>query len=175
MSYGSIENLSTVFSGKSGVEIFDVLEHQDKTVPSKTPINRPYFLQDLNDFGGSGDLESHAPKRKSKFSRVFSSSSIPSITGASSVLDHVSGEEAASHETSLLIGEDRRSSGAQNIRHTRFHPYEHKVEAEHSHNSPSLPSNYIDPKGSFPAKDAYIDTIKSQFFSLGFSFGSSFQ
>lgn len=59
----------------------------------------------------------------------------------------------------------------ENVRSVTYHPHlEHKDGLKQE-----LPDNYMDPRGKFPAKDAYISNLKSQFFSLGFSFGSAFQ
>eukprot|EP01038_Epipyxis_sp_PR26KG_P012138 gene12138-16250_t len=45
----------------------------------------------------------------------------------------------------------------------------------HKNDLNSLPSSYTAQDGHFAARDAYLDTLKFQFFGLGFSFGSSIQ
>ena len=50
-----------------------------------------------------------------------------------------------------------------------------KVNLNAANGKVALPRSYVSNRGSFPAKDAYLNNLKTQFFSLGLSSGAALQ
>jgi hypothetical protein len=114
---------------------------------------------------------------KKKLSKVFSQPSLISLARVNEMLNIDNDDDVYNPEVSSPRPSVQDATGK--FKHRPRHTLDHKVPVlaynETFNMPPQIPSNYMDPKGNFPAKDAYIDSIKSQFFSLGFTFGSSFQ
>lgn len=158
------------------------------------PAKRPIYYSAVNE---SMPLvpKSEVTKKPNAFNRIFSNPSFTTITHENSFSSMASVQRSAqkiqydkvehSHTTITKSDANPNVTRHASIRHTRMTPaYNNqdtlnKSETNHltlgPKDSRGLPVNYVDPSGRYPAKEAYIQSIKTQFFGLGFWVGSSLQ
>lgn len=163
------------------------------------PTKRANYFSALNDNSVNESFplvpKSGVTKKPNAFNRIFSNPSFTTITHDNSFASIASVQRSAqkiqydkveeSHTTITKTMNNGNNTNHSSIRHTRMTPaYNnkdilHKSETNHVTIGPKeirgLPVNYVDPGGKYPAKEAYIQSIKTQFFGLGFWVGSSLQ
>lgn len=89
------------------------------------------------------------------------------------------GREFPRHKSELVLGNshlfDDIPKSKKKVNLGNQNENEELISLSAANGNVTLPKSYLESGGHFPAKDAYINTLKTQFFSLGLSSGAALQ
>ena len=146
-----------------------------ESVPTSIKNSRYTHSESINATDERKPIVVRKQKVKSKFSRIFSNPSLATMSHENSLVSLTSQQrrdntttpresDFDTHEGSRLL---LSKSTTATIRQTRMTPAYNPgrdvmAKSEGNHVNTQLPMNYVDPYGKYPAKEAYIQSIKTQ-------------